>query len=614
MARRVRAGDVARRLLLAVGMTVAVTAAGAAPARAGGAPPRTYASVTGTTISGTYVSPNGQPVYVYGLQFGPSLLGNVAAMQCGPGSTSNLSGGPGGSPECMFSSPVLRASFTIDGTMPWPSSFTATPFYSYDDQTYVFGAPLTIAAATTSPPSQSSSPTGTGSSPGNGYGSSAGSPAGSGSTGSGSTGGGGSLDWLWGVLIAGGLVVGATGVVVGRRGQGEDQTKDDDVEGGLIGGLIEGLAGMGAPPDADEHPHTLSKGPGEDYVEVTTGGDATIDDGSDTEDGPNDRWTVEQLQAFVWESWDGTYDPEGEYAFVAGARSDLVNPDYGDDTKRIRLWIIAIYEEAYKHSRRQGYSNLVAHAYAHIKVDEWRAASLEQFEQTFGTHYAQFGMALSGDALGNVQRLVAEGVPVTAIRIVPRSQLTGVGAVSDAESAAGTVVEEGGTVVEEGGTVVEGGTQVASGPAVATPAPVPARAYLLANDNNAIMQALKIRPKPGVFDVFCHGHPDGFLLKIGGKWVKVGPKTLVEAMRRSGYSGGPVRLICCDTGANVEGAAQQVADLIGDSVEAPTGKVWALDNGGTFVGKATKVNGHWQIHSEGHWEHFHPTLPATSGH
>lgn len=578
-------------VLSGVTLPVVVVALGTHPAAA---QEMVQATINGNTISGTYTARGPQPAFAFGVQLEPSLLPNVAGLSCGPGSITLLTGGPGGSPECLFRMPVTSAPFTLTGKSPWPSSVTVRPFTSYDNRTYEIGPPIVIAAGTPAPgPANSPGPQ----SPG---------PAVAAPPESQSRQGGGSLTWLWSILLGAGLALGTTGIVLAKRA-GDDGAADSEhePEGGLVGGLIEGLAGVGAPPVVPEdHPHTVSKAPGEgEYVEVTTGGSATVDDGTTegtSDAGGSDRWTVEQQQAYVWEHWDGNYDPNGEYAFVTGARADLQNPEYGEDTKRIRTWIISIYEEAYKHSRSQGYDNLVAHAYARIQVDEWRNASLEQFEQTFGTHYAQFGMALSGDALGNVQKLVAEGVPVTAAKFIPRSQLTGVGAVEDAQATVGAVAE--------------GGVGTGAKPPVGAMAAPPTKAYLLANDTKAIMQALKIKPKPGFFDVVCHGEANSFSLNVSGKWVDVGPKTIADAMKKAGYEGGPVRLIACDTGAHAEGAAQQLADVLGTTVEAPTGKVWALDNGGTFVAKAQKVNGKWQIGQQGGWAQFHPTLPKTPGH
>lgn len=367
------------------------------------------------------------------------------------------------------------------------------------------------------------------------------------------------------------------GQVDGQVGVGAAPHTRDEPVGDAIGGMIEGLAGIGAPPSGGDHPHTVERPPGEEYVQVSTG----VEPGSsDVAPDPDRPWTVEQRQAYIWEHWDGAYDPRGEYDFVTGARQDLVNPDYDDDTKRIRKWIISIYEEAYKHSRSQGYENLVAHAYAQIKLEDWKQASLDQFEQAFGEHFQNLGMALSGDPLGNVQKLVAQGVSVQAAKFVPRDQLKGPYAKSQAK--------------------------VVPTP----PKPVdsaPGKSLLLANDASGIASGLRVKPRPGFYDVVCHGEANGFSLKINGKWTDVSAATIADAMAKTGYkSGAPVRLVACDTGVHAQGAAQQLSNILKTKVVAPTGKVWVLQNGELFVAEAVFQNGKWVPVRPAGWVPFTP--------
>ena len=70
-------------------------------------------------------------------------------------------------------------------------------------------------------------------------------------------------------------------------------------------------------------------------------------------------------------------------------------------------------------------------------------------------------------------------------------------------------------------------------------------------------------------------------------------------MHRTGYKGGPVILNSCKTGALPEGAAQQLADELGETVLAPTTKI-GVSKTGQIV---TKDGGFWKL--------FLPTLPAT---
>ena len=49
------------------------------------------------------------------------------------------------------------------------------------------------------------------------------------------------------------------------------------------------------------------------------------------------------------------------------------------------------------------------------------------------------------------------------------------------------------------------------------------------------------------------------------------------------YNGGPVRLICCSSGARQDGAAQQVANILGVDVLAPTETIYVSNRGEYFI-------------------------------
>src|SRR5262245_38256129 len=179
--------------------------------------------------------------------------------------------------------------------------------------------------------------------------------------------------------------------------------------------------------------------------------------------------------------------------------------------------MIAIYEEAYINGIYIGLSNLAAHAYAQNKLDEWRDKSLEDFEQAFGAHYPQLGLAISGDALGNLQRLIAEGVPTVVVKTVSTTAET---------------------------TVQELGTGTAASSAARPPISGPNASYLMANDQ-LVTNCTKVKPTPGWHNVFVHGNGNGFGLKINGQAVRVSPAMVKDAMVRTGYKGGPVILNSC---------------------------------------------------------------------
>jgi RHS repeat-associated protein len=106
-----------------------------------------------------------------------------------------------------------------------------------------------------------------------------------------------------------------------------------------------------------------------------------------------------------------------------------------------------------------------------------------------------------------------------------------------------------------------------------------------------------VQGKKGRFDVVVHGSGNNFWVKTGPgvkDWAKISPARLAEFMRQSGYKGGRVRLIACETGACATGAAQKLANELGEGVLAPTGKVWIHPNGRLTIGDTpTARTGKW---------------------
>jgi RHS repeat-associated protein len=124
-------------------------------------------------------------------------------------------------------------------------------------------------------------------------------------------------------------------------------------------------------------------------------------------------------------------------------------------------------------------------------------------------------------------------------------------------------------------------------------------------DAKTEIAAALVTPKVGRFDVIVHGTENNFWVKTGSDdikdWAKVSPQRVAEFMRQSGYSGGPVRLISCNTGACPgKGAAQKLANVLNEPVMAPTHKVWIWDTGKLTVGATPAAK------STGTWNWFHP--------
>ncbi|MDK1398377.1 hypothetical protein QN071_23140 [Pseudomonas protegens] len=95
----------------------------------------------------------------------------------------------------------------------------------------------------------------------------------------------------------------------------------------------------------------------------------------------------------------------------------------------------------------------------------------------------------------------------------------------------------------------------------------------------------------GFFDVVAHGSkkkieivtPNGIVMadqRVVSKLIESNP----------GYSGQPIRLLSCDTGACDTGFAQNLANKMGVAVKAPTNLVWAYDDGRLVVAPRSPLN------------------------
>jgi hypothetical protein len=120
-----------------------------------------------------------------------------------------------------------------------------------------------------------------------------------------------------------------------------------------------------------------------------------------------------------------------------------------------------------------------------------------------------------------------------------------------------------------------------------------------------------VRPEPGFHDVVVHGERNGLFRPglvgadgVGHSANYTHPNQIADAVRGNpGYTGGPVRLISCHTGAvdphaGVLPAAQQVADALGVPVMAPTDAVGVRLRGGYDQVPKIREDGTWQM--------FHP--------
>lgn len=104
-----------------------------------------------------------------------------------------------------------------------------------------------------------------------------------------------------------------------------------------------------------------------------------------------------------------------------------------------------------------------------------------------------------------------------------------------------------------------------------------------------------IQPEKGKIDVVIHGSAERVGVVIGDRVITLPPEHVAAIIKQtSGWSGEPIRLISCGTGACVKGPAQQLANALGVNVEvwAPTNTMWIpsmqIEGGGRlrlFVGE-----------------------------
>lgn len=123
---------------------------------------------------------------------------------------------------------------------------------------------------------------------------------------------------------------------------------------------------------------------------------------------------------------------------------------------------------------------------------------------------------------------------------------------------------------------------------------------LIEGRDNLKIYSQKIPAKDGYTDVVIHGTPNSFAVLHNGKWEYIDQRSLATYLKNNiGYSGGPVRLISCSTGADPNGIAQQLANKLGVNVLAPTDTLYVYPNGSMTIGSTPTSN-------TGSWVEFYP--------
>lgn len=100
-------------------------------------------------------------------------------------------------------------------------------------------------------------------------------------------------------------------------------------------------------------------------------------------------------------------------------------------------------------------------------------------------------------------------------------------------------------------------------------------AFFGADDVKMRDSAHRVPDYPGEFVADLHGAPNRVELSEAGETTYLSAQEFAGVLRQTGWSGEPVRLFSCNTGADPGGFAQQLAKELGAPVTAPTAPVWA---------------------------------------
>lgn len=95
----------------------------------------------------------------------------------------------------------------------------------------------------------------------------------------------------------------------------------------------------------------------------------------------------------------------------------------------------------------------------------------------------------------------------------------------------------------------------------------------------------------GMLDVVAHGGVNTIRIVINGEEKSVTARFLARMLKHSNKYGfkQKIRLISCDTGKDIYGFAQQLANKLNTVVIAPTRKYLALENGNYMVAGTKKI-------------------------
>ncbi|MEF9905653.1 putative T7SS-secreted protein [Streptomyces sp. P9-A2] len=136
---------------------------------------------------------------------------------------------------------------------------------------------------------------------------------------------------------------------------------------------------------------------------------------------------------------------------------------------------------------------------------------------------------------------------------------------------------------------------------------------LVFKPGDPLLRSMNRIKKQGTYDVGIHGSPTsvGYQIKDGAahlaeNWHSFNHREIASLMRAHGWNGEPVRLLSCQTGVKPDGFAQNLANNLGVTVEAPNDFLWVYPHGKTAVAPFDDAGKSIHPTIRGAFETFHP--------
>ena len=124
--------------------------------------------------------------------------------------------------------------------------------------------------------------------------------------------------------------------------------------------------------------------------------------------------------------------------------------------------------------------------------------------------------------------------------------------------------------------------------------------------------ANSIKPIDGFEDFIIHGQPHIVEYETNlGEWIQLTPKDFADSLSLDKeYHGGNIRLLSCKSGMLDDGFAQQLANIMGVKVMAPTETLWVNRFGELFIADSEVLADLWDsgedVRPTGAWKIFAP--------